>query len=90
MRVPYEKAISFIRDHGHFAAMTLDGILATSEGGDTTRVTGMAQETEFQYVSGVDALVRFVDDVWFVETTTFDVDEFGMVDVNAVRIWLGY
>jgi len=86
MRVPYEKAISFIRDHGHFAAMTLDGVLAQS----TSVMDRPTCSIHDACWMADGTLVRFVDDIYFEETTVFDVDDHGMVDVNAVRIWLGY
>jgi hypothetical protein len=36
MRVEYTKAIAFIRDHGHFATYTADGIIARADVADTT------------------------------------------------------
>jgi len=72
----YTAAMAFIQAHGHFAAITKDGLLALSECAYTVLKHTDAAEHE--------------DDMWFQEPKLFEVDEDGMVVSRDVRVWLGY
>jgi hypothetical protein len=75
----YTVAMAFIQAHGHFAALTKDGLLALSE----VRSSPMGR--------GFGVSLAFCDgDEWFQEPKLFDVDEDGMVPSRDVREWLGY
>lgn len=74
-RTHYTTAMAFIEAHGHFAAITRDGLLAMS------RVFGM-KDTGIQGAN--------YDDVVCEEPMVFEVDEDGMVSSREVRVWLGY
>lgn len=77
-RTHYTKAMAFIQSHhGHFAALTRDGLLVMSgcmwqqDGGDVFSAAGS-------------------DDRYFEEPHLFEVDHDGMVSSREVREWLGY
>lgn len=70
-----QSTIQFIQDHGHFAAVTADGLLALTE---------CAYTVDGACAAGVD-----YDDRFFVEPTVFPIVD-GNVSNRAVRDWLGY
>lgn len=73
----YVKAMGFIQAHGHFAAITRDGLLALSD------VCRCVPDDGFT-AHGAD------DDRWLEVPKLFEVDEDGMVSSREVRQWLGY
>lgn len=70
----YTRAMMFIQSHGHFAAITKDGLLALSE-------VRNAPGLDVAFVEG---------DVFYEEPHLFEVDQDGMVSSREVREWLGY
>lgn len=78
MRVPYTQAISFAVDHNAFAALTRDGLL-------TSRTTFVPVDYHGEALHA-----ELDDDIVFVESRVFDVDDLGRVDSGAVRAFLGY
>lgn len=67
--------IQFIQDHGHFAAITADGVLALTE---------CAYTADGACAAGIEP-----NDRYFVEPTVFPIVD-GNVSTRAVRDWLGY
>lgn len=80
-RTHYTKAMSFIQSHGHFAAITKDGLLALSWEGYA--ITPMGE-------LGDDGIDGGTVDGWYEAPMVFEVDADGMVVSREVREWLGY
>lgn len=70
----YTKAMAFIQAHGHFAAITKDGLLALGTVWQAEMPIAMTDPTD--------------DKVELPKV--FEVDEAGMVPSRDVREWLGY
>jgi hypothetical protein len=79
-RVTYCQAIRIIQDHGHFAAITKDGLLALSE---------VVAPPHGVNVFDCHVSAELADRV-FLEPMLFEVDADGMVPSKPVRMWLGY
>jgi hypothetical protein len=79
-RTHYTAAMAFIQAHGHFAAITKDGLLALSE-------VSKGPQGAYEFDTGWQPEI---DDRWFQEPKVFEVDEDGMVVSREVREWLGY
>jgi hypothetical protein len=73
----YTVAMAFIQAHGHFAALTKDGLLAMAH-------TFVATDYHADLVAELD------DDIAIELPMVFEVDEDGMVPSRLVREWLGY
>jgi hypothetical protein len=80
-RIHYTRAMMFIADHGHFAAITKDGLLALSWEGNV--ISPMGEPAD-------DGIGGSTVDAWYEAPMLFEVDEDGMVVSRDVRIWLGY
>lgn len=70
----YTVAMSLIQAHGHFAALTRDGLLCMSLEWADEMPIAMPDATDFKVEVPM----------------VFEVDEDGMVVSRDVRIWLGY
>ncbi|RWP84721.1 MAG: hypothetical protein EOR11_19875 [Mesorhizobium sp.] len=73
-RTHYTKAMSFIAAHGHFAALTRDGLLTMSLEWADEMPMAMPDATDFKVEVPM----------------VFEVDGDGMVSSREVREWLGY
>lgn len=73
-RTHYTNAMSFIQSHGHFAALTRDGLLTMSLEWADQMPMWMADPTDDKVETPM----------------VFQVDEEGMVSSREVREWLGY
>ncbi|MDG4856440.1 hypothetical protein [Mesorhizobium sp. WSM4982] len=80
-RTHYLAAMAFIQSHGHFAAITKDGLLALSWEGNSRTTDGYWDS---------DTLALHGADCWYEAPMLFEVDEDGMVASRDVREWLGY
>ncbi|RWI46834.1 MAG: hypothetical protein EOQ93_29340 [Mesorhizobium sp.] len=86
-RTPYVVAIAFIQAHGHFAAITKDGLLAMS----VYKLPEPELETWLgTKVFHVTEECNSFSDCWAELPTVFEVDSDGMVCSRDVREWLGY
>lgn len=70
----YIQAMTFIQSHGHFAAITKDGLLCMS--------LEWVDEMPFAMPDATDYKVEV--------PMVFEVDEEGFVSSREVRLWLGY
>lgn len=74
--VPADKAIAYIKSHGHFATITKEGILATSWEGTSEDCGALMADNPH--------------DVWWEAMQVFPLDDDGRASSRAIRNWLGY
>lgn len=72
--VTADKAIAYIKSHGHFATITKEGILATSWEGSYT-------VPDTKHPDG---------DHWVEAMYVFPLDDDGRASSRAICAWLGY
>lgn len=94
-RTNWVQAQATIKAHGHWADITLEGLLAKSDGVDRTH-RGERSGSYGSWVAMGNALRRsgadycLTDDAIFEDFKLFPIDDDGKVDSRLVRQWLGY
>ena len=87
-RTNWTQAQATIKAHGHWADITVEGLLAKSDAVDRTQYETCSYRDASWMADGT--LVRDIPDVVFEDFMVFPIDDDGKVDSRLVRQWLGY